>query len=208
MFKFHKIGNNTSKGWMCLITSDKEMQTYLDYMARRVLMNWIYIKASPEDKEGHCATSEAGAYKILLIIEMAKKGVEKMSLVDSIEFLTKIATKSAIDTFIRNGEVYVSRVGACRPDTTLLDCEEIVEKTVRKDFVFPVKSKTDYKITRWPGGNHYYILENDNSIEIDGVSKWNTAGLAQQALNEHWEWIGYKERRDKEKYPNIEFKSQ
>lgn len=203
MFKFHKIGNNTSQGWLCLIDSDKGMQAYLDYMARRVLMNWRYIKASPENKEGHCATSEAGAYKTLLIVEMAKKGVEQMSFADSIEFLTKIATKSTIDIFHRNGEVYISQIGACRPSTDLLDCEKIIDKTVRKDFIFPVRSKKDYKITKWPGGNHFYILENDNSIEIDGVSKWNTVGLAQQALDDHWKWIGYKARRDKEKYPNI-----
>ena len=203
MFKFHKIGNNVSQGWCCLISSDKEMQAYLDYMARRVLMNWRYIKASPEDKEGHCATSEAGAYKTLLILEMKRRGVEKISFVDSIEFLTKIATKSAINIFHKNGKVYVSRVGTCRPDTNLLDYEEILDKTARKDFVFPVRSKKDYKIDRWPGGNHFYIFEHDNSIEIDGVSKWNTVSLAQQALDSHWKWIGHKERRDREKYPNF-----
>ena len=198
MFKFHKIGNEIAQGWHCLITSEKEMKAHLDHMARRVWRNWAIIKASPENKEGHCATQEAAGYKILLTMEMERRGIEKISFLDAIGYLTELATKSAIDTFARNGEVYVSRNGSCRPDTTIGLHESILEKTTRKEYTYPVVSKRDYSITKWPGGNHFYVMENGNSIPIDGKTKWNTVKAAQYALDWHWLAAG----REQEKYGN------
>ena len=195
MFKFHQIGNGVSQGWYCLVDSDEAMEAHMQHMGRRVLMNWRYIKASPEDKEGHTATAEAGAYKTLITLKMEREGKETISFADAIMFLTEIATKAVIEIYHKNGQVYVSKNGACRPDTKLLDGEEILDKTIRKDYIYPVRSKKEYKITRWPGGNHYYILENGNSIGFNGVNKWNTVSLAQDALNLHWGKVLGEERR-------------
>lgn len=116
-------------------------------------------------------------------------------MVEAIEFLSRTTMKSAIDIFYRNGEVYVSRLGACRPDTQLLKGEKILDKRSSKDYIYPVRSKTEFKITKWPGGNHYYILENGNSIEIRGESKWKTAYAAQAALDRHWDSMRRRERK-------------
>ena len=185
MFKFHKIGNEVSQGWYCLITSDEEMKAHLDHMARRVFRNWMIIKGSPENKEGHCATTEAGGYKMLLTMEMGRRGIEKISFADAIEYLTGIATKSAVDIFDRNGEVYVSRNGGCRPDTHLLLNESILAETTCKDYAFPVVSRKEYNVSRWPGGNHFYVMENGNSIPINGKIKWKTVQAAEAALHFH-----------------------
>lgn len=196
MFKFHKIGNHIASGWYCLIDSDEALQAHLDHMTRRVLLNWTIIKASPENKEGHTATVEAGGYKTLITLEMERRGIEKISFVDGIEFLSRIATKSTIDIYKRNGSVYVTSNGGCRPDTSIREYEELLDKTTSKNYVFPTKSKKDFKIIKWPGGNHYYITENGNTIELYGHSKWNRAQDAQRDLDCHWSSY----RRNREKY--------
>jgi len=186
MFRFHKIGNDVAQGWYCLITLDEEMKAHAEHMGRRVWRNWKLIKDSPKNREGHCVTSEAGAYKTLLTMEMARRGIEKISFSDAIIYLTDLAMQSTLEVFAREGEVYVSRNGACRPNINILEHEEILEKVVRKDYIYPVHTKNEYSIVKWPGGNHFYVMENGNSIPIDGQIKWKTCEVAQQKLDWHW----------------------
>lgn len=202
MFKFHKIGNEIAQGWYCLITSEEEMKAHMEHIGRRVWRNWGIIKDSPNNKEGHCATSEAGAYKQLLTLEMARRNVEEISVVEAIKYLTEIATKPAINIFVKEGKVYVSHNGACRPNTSLLENEEILEKRTCKDYIYPVHSKSEYKIDKWPGGNHFYIMENGNSIPIDGKIKWKTIQAAEDALHFHCRRM----EREKEHYSKLKSK--
>ncbi len=201
MFKFHKIGNKVASGWMCLISSEEELKAHLEYMGRRVWKNWIDIKDSPEDKDGHCKTNEASVYKGLLFSHIDLEGkdttahfrgenkkhkAKTMSMPDCISYLSKISTQSAINIFLQNEEVYVSKNGACRPSTKIYDYESILERQKSKSYIYPTISKDEFDIKKWQGGNHFYILQNGTSIAIDKQFKWNTVGAAQDALNKHW----------------------
>ncbi len=192
-FKFHKIGNKVASGWYCLIDSEVAYKTYLEYMGIRVAKNYIDIADSPVNKEGHCRTQEAGYHKTLLTMEMGRRGIEKMPMMDCLNYMVEVSTKAVINIFKENGKLYVGRNGSCRPSTTLLNCEEILEKTTSKRFAFPNTSKKDLKIQKWPGGNHFYVLENGNSIVIDGKGKWNTVNAAQNALDTYYRQIKYRE---------------
>lgn len=190
-FKFHKIGNNVASGWYCLIDSIEVLTVHIEHMGRRVAQNWILIKDSPEDKDGHCGTQEAGMYKTLLRLEMAKNNVDKMSMMDSLDFMTKLSLSSLMNIFQENGEVYVAQNGSCRPSTRLLDCEEILEKVISENYVYPTRSKDEFDIKQWVGGRHYYVMENGKSIEIDGKIKWNTCNAAEEALKTHFRSMEY-----------------
>jgi len=184
-FTFHKIGNDVAQGWYLLIQSEKQLESFLEYMARRVVNNWKLIKDSPKNKGGHTANQESGMLKGLLTMEMEHRGQKQMSLVDCITYLSDTATKAVIEIFTKEGEAYVAKNGGVRPTTILLDCESIVDTIVRDDLVFPSDGKKAYKISRWPGGNHFYILENGTSVPIDGKCKWKTVGAAEDALAFH-----------------------
>lgn len=186
MFKFHQIGNEVAKGWYCLIDTEEALAAHLTYMGHRVWENWKHIKDSPEYKDGHCRTQEAGMLKTCLMLHIEQSGKEEMSMPDCIEFLGDIMTKAVIEIFNEDGKVYVGRNGACRPTTTLLDCESILDKIKSKDYVFPVKSKRDLQVHKWTGGKHFYILDNGKSIILDGVIKWKTITAAEDALDRYW----------------------
>ncbi len=185
-FKFHKIGNDVASGWYALIDSSEALLAHLDYMGQRVVKNWKFIKDSPDNKEGHCKTQEAANLKTLLTLEMQRLDLEQMGMPECINYLSDITTRAVREIFKENGKVYTSKNGSCRPDTKLLDCEKILEEAESKDYVFPVRSKKDLKIHKWPGGKHYYIFEDGVSITIGNQIKWNTAQYAQDALDRYW----------------------
>ena len=184
-FVFHKVGNSYAQGWYLLIQTEEQLEVFLHHMAHRVVSNWKLIKDSPENKGGHTANQESGMLKYLLTLEMERRGQKKISMPKGIEFLSNVAISVVIEIFIREGEVYVTKNGAARPNTKLLDCEAILDTRVCADLIFPTDEKNSYSITKWPGGNHFYILENGTSIPIDGKCKWKTVGASEDALAFH-----------------------
>ena len=184
-YTFHKIGNQISSGWYCLINNSQTLLDYLDYMGKRQYKNWCFIKDSPESKDGHCKTQEASNLKTLLTLEMSRKGIEEMSMPAGLNYLIHVSTKSVIEVFNREGEVYASRKGACRPSTKLLDCEKVIEERYSNEFIFPSNDYVKTEIKRWPLGKHFYILIDGISVEIEGQVKWNTVKAAEEALADY-----------------------
>jgi len=199
MFKFHKIGNDVASGWYCLVDSQEALDAHTEHMSKRTLTNWKDIKNSPDDKGGHCRTVEAGQYKYLLQTHMEFNNIEKMDMVDCLDFISG-SLKSSLEVFKREGEVYVAENGACRPSTKLLDCESILEERELDDYVYPHHSEKDFKIRKWQGGRHYYILENGNSITLDGRTKWNTCQGAEDALADHLNKLGLQDMKNRLEY--------
>lgn len=190
MFEFHRLGwtngdHEEVSGWLCLIDTHEKLLAVLEHKTYEIAADWMDIKDSPEDKEGHTRTRQEGAYKQLLIMHMEKLGKSKMSMVECISFIENMATKTIIQIFNTDGEVYWNAAGGCR-DTHLRDDhrgvdEEIFEKCQNKDLVFPCMSTNEVKIKRWPYGQHFYISLNGITVAIDGVQKYNTIGAAEDA---------------------------
>ena len=187
-FEFHKVGKKFTDGkeiagWWLYITDRKQLNRWLHYNARDMVQIWKDIKDSPNFKEGHCRTIRAGMFKSALWCEMEKRvkandtdGSEefKMSMPDCLNFLEYFSTKSAIDIFDKNGLVYVNRKGACRHTTlNIAKLEEGILGTYKtKKLVFPILTKNDVKISKWQGGNHFYLQVNGCSVSVKNGNGW------------------------------------
>lgn len=196
MFTFHRVGwinqvEEEVSGWLCLIETKEQLDTYLQYLAHDTAQVWCDIKDSPENKEGHCRTTRANAFKTILTIEMEKRGLKQMPMVQAVTFLEQAATKTVINIFYDEGSVYANSAGGCRTTHLRNDHrgvdEKIFEIHKRKDFVFPTDKSPfeDVKITRWPGSPHFYLSVNGKNIEVDGVQKWNTVTAAEEAMESY-----------------------
>jgi len=189
MFTFHRVGwinqqDEEVSGWLCLIETKDQLLAYFQYLSQDIVNIWLDIKDSPEYKEGHCRTTRANVMKYLLNIKMEKEGKHQITMPNAINYIELISTKTIIDIFTQNGSVYVNSAGGCRithlrNDHKGID-EEIFETCKNKDFVFPTMSEKDIKITRWFGGPHFYITVKGKTVEINGVSKWNTIQAAEE----------------------------
>lgn len=193
-FTFHRIGNEIDSGWMALIDSDEALEAHCRHMGQRVARNWVDVKDSSPNKDGHCRTTEAGVYKTLLTLEMVRRGVETMPMLDCIEFMTEVALKATIDSYHREGAVYVNPKGGCRPTIKLLSCERILAVHESDDYVFPTTKESDFEIKRWPRGRHWYILQCGETVEVDGLLKWSTYERAEEALKSHKIKVRLRER--------------
>jgi len=146
------------------------------------------IKDSPESKSGHTGNQRANVYKELLAMKMERENKTRMTLVEAVQYLEYITTKTAISILVDEGSVYVNAVGGCR-DTSLRDddkiTEEIFETCINKDFVFPTMGKDAIKITNWPGCPHFYLSVNSKNVQVDGVNKWKTIGSAEEAKKKY-----------------------
>ena len=122
-------------------------------------------------------------------MEMERQGVTHMSMPECINYMTDMVTQAAITIFNKEGEVYASRNGSVRPNTKLLDFEKVLEVQESDDYIFPVLSKKCLKIEKWPGGKHFYIMENGKSVVIGDKVKYNTIQSAEDALDRYWKSI-------------------
>ncbi|KKM07624.1 hypothetical protein LCGC14_1732100 [marine sediment metagenome] len=197
-FEFHRVGwelenNNSVSGWYLYISNQEELKAWLHYNAIDMVEVWKDIKDSPEDKEGHCRTTRAAVHKSLLNIEMIRRAGGssaigdktrlQMSLCDSLEHMENLSTRSVIEIFNREGSVYVGSKGGCR--STTLNTEKLQDKVFEvyksKKLIFPVLSKSDIKISKWQGGNHFYLQVNGHNVIVDNKIKWKTVEAAEEA---------------------------
>ena len=187
MFKYHRLTNESrgEEAWLCLIDNGLDLMDALHQFDLQAGQIWKYIKDSPQHRDGHCRTYQAGTIKDLMQSHMVIHNKKEMTIYEGIEFIYNFLTKAMRTIYEKEGKVYVTREGGVRPDTRLRDGEEIVEKCTSKNFVFPVLSERDIKITRWPGGNHFYIMVDGKTATLDGVYKWNTVGAAEDAKKKH-----------------------
>ncbi|GAG11521.1 unnamed protein product [marine sediment metagenome] len=200
MFKFHRIGFIDGGGkevssWLALIQTEEQMKAYLLYHGRDLAEIYMKIKDSPENKSGHTGNQRANVYKDLLAMKMERENKTSMPLVEAINYLSDITTKTMISIFMDEGSVYVNAKGGCR-DTSIRNdgkiTEEVFETCVNKDFVFPTLGNDVIKITNWPGCPHFYISVNGKNVEVDGVQKWKTIQGAEEAKTKYLRRNRYK----------------
>jgi len=189
-FEFHKIGNNVASGWVCLVDTYSKLLTVGDSIGVQSAIIWQDIKRSPQDKDGHCRTREASCIKTLLGLEMEKREISTMSMPECIFFITNLKMQALEEIFNREGAVYISKNGGCRPSVELLDNEEILEKCTSSSFVFPV-TDDEIDIIKWPGGNHFYVQVDGKNVSIEGQHKWNTVKSAEVAIKQYMREIKY-----------------
>lgn len=192
MFKFHRIGwineaGEEISGWLCLIETKEQLLGWQRWSARDIAQVWIDIKDAPKNKLGHCRTTRANVIQQLLTMKMEKENKSQIGVVEGVNYIEHILTKTAINIFIQDGSVYVNPKGGCktvdlRNDHKGVD-EVIFETYVSEDLVFPTPKEEidEVKITNWPFCPHFYLSVNGKNIEVDGVAKWKTVKGAEDA---------------------------
>ena len=190
MFEFHRLGwirdGEETSGWWLKITNKEQLDVYYEYLTGDLADLWFWdISASPHDEDGGCKTERANKMKLLLRLKCEKENKSRISMVESISTMERIATTTLMKIFYHYGEAYVNLNGGCR-DCSLMTTmdEQILETCKNKDLVFPVYSENDVLIKRWPMGNHFYITVDGKTMDIDHKGKYNTIRAAEAAKEE------------------------
>lgn len=167
---FVLAGSGNGSGWWLKITSPDELMEYHDAhdgKYGRALLNII------RDKEFGAPTCEHGPHAAEMPLAQAAYYHAINRALSPVAALTGIATRTAtsqLDAILERGAVYINSVGGW-----CWDLAAPVAQTLRKDdFVFPNFNKSDIRISRFPGGTHFYAHVGPMEVRDGNVIKWNT----------------------------------
>jgi len=87
--------------------------------------------------------------------------------------------QAKILSLFKYGTLYLREIGSY-----MMHCDgfEITDRMVSETLVYPGYSEKDIRITKWPGGSHYYAkIGKMDVIDEHGNQKWNTHAYAMNA---------------------------
>lgn len=175
MYKFiyakHKIHPKLDKyheQWYCLIDDADTLFKFVKMRAKQLSEAYMYVKRKRniEKIRGHFTDYTHIMVEQLLILDPNRK-----NLLDDCACLDKI-TDAYIHCFIRWGAIVISPNYSFR---NIDDTFDIQKEIKQKEFIFPLTNALEIKVSRWPGGKHYYAkVGNIDVKDEDGNIKWGT----------------------------------
>lgn len=81
---------------------------------------------------------------------------------------------------ILNGDIlYIKHTGGYSSDTIYSDLYEVLEEKASEKLIWPKSGVVEIK--QWPQGKHWYAKVDGVEVVINGISKWNSWGEANDA---------------------------
>lgn len=162
--------------WYCLIDTIESLMQFIELRSNKLCSDYMYIKnkRAKGDRSHLCDNQQIAIETVLTLNE------NRETLLDDIKYLDKF-TQAYIDCFNDWGSFVVSPNYAFRDiDSTF----EILEERYNEQFVFPDNKNLEMKITKWPGGKHYYAKIGDiEVVDDDGNKKWPTYKRAEEEVS-------------------------
>lgn len=173
---------NMDYGFMYKIVSLTELYRYwLDCRTNHIQEGFRdYLKSREFGKlcgrsntNNHVATGEGGMLAMLMKVEVEHN--RPRSVADVLVDTQDRVFRGMQDAIMQHGAIYINGNGGYMP--LVKGMEEVEARDVSK-FVLPGAS---IKVSKWPGGKHFYASVGGESVTWDGEIKWNSKWEAQSA---------------------------
>lgn len=168
--RFVLCGNDKTAGWWLKVTSLEELSEYhKEHNSKygKALENILH------DKEYGAVTVTHGPNIRELPLSDAifyHAMNKKVSVIQSTLEISSMVAEAQLKTLLKQGFIFVNSMGGWCPT---LACP--VRQSVEKDsFVFPDFKSTDIRISKFPGGQHYYAHIGTMQVRDGDKLKWNT----------------------------------
>lgn len=171
--KLHPKIKETHTDWYLVIEDEETLEQYMELRRKGVVVEYMEAKRLLAKNNDHFTSQLQSAIHLTFQCKPPTKNiVEDMEIVDD----------NFIDPYYKifndRGIIYITKVNSICP-LTKNDIVEIHDEVKCKKCVFPEYTAKDIKVTRWPGGKHYYAKIGGVEVEINGKTKWNTAKMAE-----------------------------
>lgn len=166
--KFVLTGTGIHLGWWLQITSVDELIEYQDKHSGkygRALLNIL------RDKELGADTCTHGPYiKDLSLSQAAYYHAinQSISPVASLMSISYQTSMNQLDALQKHGAIYINSVGGWNWSLT----SEVKQYLWKDDFVFPNFTKDDIRVSKFPGGTHYYAHVGPMEVRDGDTVKW------------------------------------
>ncbi len=201
-YEFHLIGSPYNdlpeyRVWWLLVNSPAIFKIVLDKKAEKAA--WAYMNLS-EIKDGLYELESNGkpiqgirhSTNIEFIANMAvgqlsQKTGKAVGLVEAVGAITNKVSGAFMKLFLKDGQVYVNRVGGCMPVDLYSKTHKLFDTITLKSPIFPETSEYTGKeaatliIKKWRNGTHYYAKLGGADVVIKGEQKWDTSRKAKNA---------------------------
>ncbi|MDE1971404.1 MAG: hypothetical protein KGI50_07565 [Patescibacteria group bacterium] len=158
-------------GWMFEIRSCGEL---LDYWStvHKILVEEGFQEVRKGVDQEHTRTP----YGSILAFYQNLKGIGAL---DAIKLIDTTLQSSMLNAIKTEGTIFVHKNGSWFSPT-----EGIVVSESIKTEIWKLPDNNDIKITKWPGGNHYYAKVGSQEVVVNGIKKWNSEAMARMKARE------------------------
>lgn len=166
--------------WFLFISDILHFMDFMDYRSKQLMISYLNIKK--RNYTGHYRTDDE--YAVGMTLELSKE--KRESITDDVRIINDKLLQSYHHFYSREGYLFINRNGAIIP---IRNYKVLEERRVRS-FAWPEQklTKKDIKITRWPGGKHYYAKIDTLEVKDEaGKIKWNTKAEAQRQAEKYLE---------------------
>lgn len=170
---FVLVGTGSRSGWWLKITNADELADYHDKHGNKygnALLNIMHDKNAqgthgPNVRE--LPLSQAAYYHAI------NHNISPIESLVDIAHQTHIRQLQAIQEY---GAVYINSVGGWNWGTDF----EITQRLWKEGFAFPSFTKADIRISKFPGGEHYYAHIGPMEVRDGDIMKWSSREEAYQ----------------------------
>lgn len=184
MFKFQQIewrlhpNMDSHIEWLLAIDDFMVLNEFIEFRSKDVMCDYTILKDKTiKGRKGHHNSRLQYAMDALFENKPQETLLGDIKLVSD-EFL---GTYSKI--FKDRGIVYICNNFSIRP-ITKKEIVNMLSETECEIVRFPEYTDKDIKVTKWPGGSHYYARVGGIDVEIDGITKWHTYMSAYNSAKE------------------------
>lgn len=160
-------GAGENSGWWLKITSPEELADYHEKhndKYGRALLNIV------QDKDSDCTHGPAPEEIPLAQAAYYHAINQKISPVISLLDLSYHTSTAQLNALHEYGAIYINSVGGWNWGTGL----KISQHLWKEGFAFPNFTKSDIRISKFPGGQHYYAHIGPMEVRDGDTIKWST----------------------------------
>lgn len=176
--RIHPKVEQEHTGWYLLIETSSELANFLAVRGPMLAANYADLKQRVSAHD-HFKDLEQHAMALTLLGTDDKKELSRKTCVDDVMLLHDRFLNPYRDIF-ENGK-HPLMVNKNMGFRTLDETCRILERRFADKIEFPHYDEQDIRITRWPGGIHYYAKI--GALEVQDAeykTKWNTAEEARR----------------------------
>ena len=175
---FVLLNKNTGlAGWWLMLRTPEELHDYLEATNGRygrAFDNYMHDGFYSPHVTGHGRFIQEAPLTLAAYLHGVN---QKTSIIDAIMDLANVTATNMLDAILSHGHIYVNKAGGYNWSGTYEQGDFVRSKTL----VWPDFTEQDIRISRFPGGMHYYAHIGDTQISKDDKRRFWTYDQAKDA---------------------------